>query len=158
MATVYLSIGSNLGNRRTLLIRATTLLAERAGDILALSGFYETEPWGYDSTHAFLNMAVHLETSLLPLELLTITQQIERDLGRTPKKEKNTYEDRPIDIDILLYDDLILDNPQLTIPHPFMHQRMFVLQPLAEIAPHIIHPVRMHSITKLLDTLNKNTI
>lgn len=156
MPTVYLSLGSNLGNRQAQLTTAITLLTERAGRISALSGFYETEPWGYNSTHPFLNMAVHLETSLSPLELLTITQQIEYELGRTLKKEKNSYEDRPIDIDILLYDNIISDNPELVIPHPLMHQRLFVLQPLAEIAPNVIHPVLKRSIIELLNELSKN--
>lgn len=158
MPIVYLSLGSNLGSRKAQLTTATKLLTERAGYIPALSGFYETEPWGYDSIHPFLNIAAHLETSLTPLELLTITQQIEQELGRIPKKDKNRYEDRPIDIDILLYNNLVSDNPKLIIPHPLMHQRLFVLEPLAEIAPKVIHPVLKRPIAELLEELRKNNI
>ncbi|MDR3262549.1 MAG: 2-amino-4-hydroxy-6-hydroxymethyldihydropteridine diphosphokinase [Tannerella sp.] len=151
MAMTYLSLGSNLGNKRRQLITAAALLAERAGDILALSGFYKTEPWGYDSPHAFLNAAVRLETALTPLELLSVTQQIERELGRTPKSDGASYQDRLADIDILLYDDVIREFPGLVLPHPRMHLRRFVLQPLAEIAPALRHPVLNRTITELLN-------
>lgn len=153
MPAAYLSLGSNLGNRRKQLITATAIIAERAGDILALSGFYETDPWGYKSDHPFLNIAIKLETALLPLDLLSVTQEVEQEMGRTPKKEGKSYEDRLIDIDILLYDQLIQETPTLVLPHPLMHLRLFVLQPLAEIAPTIIHPILNCSITTLLEKL-----
>jgi 2-amino-4-hydroxy-6-hydroxymethyldihydropteridine diphosphokinase len=149
MAMTYLGLGANLGNKRKQLITAAALLAERAGDILALSGFYETEPWGYDSPHPFLNMAVQLETGLTPLELLSVTQQIERELGRTRKMDGLSYHDRPIDIDILLYDNVTGEFHGLILPHPRMHQRLFVLQPLAEIAPGLLHPVLNRTIAEL---------
>ena len=100
MAIAYLSLGTNLGNKRRNLITAAALLAERVGDILALSGFYETEPWGFDSENTFLNAALKLRTSLSPSALLTVTQAIEKELGRTVKS-KDFYQDRVIDIDIL---------------------------------------------------------
>ncbi len=140
MATVYLSLGTNLGNRRKNLITASALLAERAGDVLALSGFYETEPWGFETDNLFLNAALKLVTGLSPEALLEVTQQIERDLGRL-QKSNGTYHDRLIDIDILLYDELVLRTDTLTLPHPFMHERAFVMNPLSEIAPMLMHPV-----------------
>ncbi len=140
MAISYLGLGSNLGNRRKQLITAMALLAERAGDILAFSAFHETEAWGFVSENRFLNAAVKLQTGLPPLALLHTTQQIERELGRTQKSD-GTYHDRPIDIDILLYDDLIFEAPELVLPHPLMHERKFVMEPLAEIAPLTVHPL-----------------
>ena len=99
--------------------------------------FLETEPWGYESDNRFLNAVILCETSKTPREVLRLTQQIERDMGRKKKVNcklsNRTYKDRPIDIDILLYDDLTVDEPDLKIPHPLMHQREFVMQPLQEI-------------------------
>jgi len=157
MAIVYLSLGSNLGNRRGQLIIASAKIAERAGDILALSDFYETAPWGFQSQYPFLNIAVKLETALSPFDLLAVTQQIERELGRTAKTLNSSYQDRLIDIDILLYDNLILDIPELTLPHPLMHKRLFVLEPLTEIAPKLNHPVMNRSIADLLSDLEKQS-
>ena len=133
MHTVYLSLGSNLGDKEQNLMSAISEIARRIGDITAQSAFLETEPWGYDSKNTFLNAAVCVETELSPLDLLHTTQQIERDLGRTHKSQQGLYHDRTIDIDILLYDDLHIQTPELTIPHPLMQQRDFVLIPLKEI-------------------------
>lgn len=148
MAIVYLGLGTNIGHRRRNLITAAALLAEKAGDVLALSGFYETEPWGFESDNRFLNAAVRLNTSLSPAELLRVTQEIEKELGRTEKSD-GAYRDRIIDIDILLYDDRIVEMPGLTIPHPLMHERKFVMEPLAEIAPAVVHPVLGERMTDL---------
>lgn len=148
MAIAYLGLGTNLGNKRRNLITAAALLAERVGDILALSGFYETEPWGFDSENTFLNAALKLRTSLSPSALLTVTQAIEKELGRTVKS-KDFYQDRVIDIDILLYDDLVLDTVDLKIPHPLMVKRAFVLNPLSEIDPFVVHPILKQSIKDL---------
>ena len=150
MPTVYLGLGSNLGDKRKNIEKALALLSERVGEILALSDFYETEPWGYYSSEIFINAAVKLETMLLPVELLSVTQEIERETGRDKKTSCSVYHDRIIDIDILLYDDLILQTPDLTIPHLLMHQRMFVLQPLCEIAPDMLHPVSGKTITEIV--------
>lgn len=133
MHTVYLSLGSNLGDKEQNLTSAISEIARRIGDITAQSAFLETEPWGFDSDNAFLNAAVCVETQLSPYELLHTTQQIERDLGRMQKSHQGLYHDRIIDIDILLYDDLHIQTPELTIPHPLMQQRDFVLIPLKEI-------------------------
>ena len=133
MHKVYLSLGSNLGNKEQNLTSAISEIGRRIGDITAQSAFLETEPWGFDSDHSFLNAAVCVETELSPHDLLHATQQIERDLGRMQKSEQGLYHDRIIDIDILLYDDLYIQTPELTIPHPLMQQRDFVLIPLKEI-------------------------
>ena len=150
MVNVFLSLGSNLGDRRQQLIDAITLLSEKAGYIPAFSSFHASSPWGFSSKHPFLNIAVQIVTTLSPFELLAVTQQIERELGRTAKSNGSQYADRLIDIDILLYDDKVLQTPDLIIPHPLMHQRQFVLQPLAEIAPTQIHPVFHQTISELL--------
>ena len=150
MPTVYLGLGSNLGDKRKNIEKALALLSERVGEILALSDFYKTEPWGYDSSESFINAAVKLETTLLPKELLSVTQEIERLSGRDKKTACGVYHDRIIDIDILLYDALILQTPDLTIPHSLMHKRMFVLQPLCEIAPDVLHPVSGKTIAEIV--------
>ena len=152
MAIAYLGLGTNIGNKRRNMITAAALLAERVGDILALSGFYETEPWGFASENFFLNAAVKLKTSFSPLELLQITQQIEKELGRV-EKSNGVYHDRVIDIDILLYEDEVLQIPGLTLPHPLMHEREFVMDPLSEIAPFVVHPVLQERIIDLKERL-----
>ena len=153
VAIVFLGLGANLGNRRKQLLITIKHLSEKAGSITAFSNFHETVPWGYQSPHPFLNAAVKLETSLSPHELLIATQQIERKVGRTAKSTDQYYSDRTIDIDILLYDELILQTPDLVLPHPLMHERLFVLQPLAEIAPNICHPVLNKTIAELYHSL-----
>ena len=152
MAIAYLGLGTNIGNKRRNMITAAALLAERVGDVLALSGFYETEPWGFESENFFLNAAVKLKTSFSPLELLQITQQIEKELGRA-EKSNGVYHDRIIDIDILLYDDEVLQTPELTLPHPLMLERKFVMDPFAEIAPFVVHPVLKERIIDLKERL-----
>jgi 2-amino-4-hydroxy-6-hydroxymethyldihydropteridine diphosphokinase len=146
-------LGANIGSKRHNLIGAVSLITERVGCVLALSCFYETKPWGFGSSEDFLNMAVKAETELSPPELLAETQQIERDLGRTGKTVQAKYEDRIIDIDILLYDDLIMNAPNLVIPHPLLHLREFVLEPLKEIAPYAIHPVFQKPVKVLYEIL-----
>ena len=148
MASVYLGLGTNIGNKRKNMVTAAALLAERAGDVLSLSSFYETEPWGFDSENTFLNAALELETSWSPMELLHLTQQIEREMGRTQKSD-GSYHDRIIDIDILLYGNEIIHTEELVVPHPLMQQRLFVMQPLAEIAPSLVHPVLQKSMHEL---------
>ncbi len=134
---VYLSLGSNLGDREQHLREAIRLLGERVGEIARQSSFIETEPWGFQSDNRFVNAAVLCTTDKSPREVLQLTQQIEREMGR--RKDVNVirahraYADRVIDIDILLYDDITVDEPDLKIPHPLMHQRDFVMIPLKEI-------------------------
>ena len=133
----YLGIGTNLGDRTFNLSSAVNLINEQAGHVLACSSFIETEPWGFNSDNAFLNAVVEIDTPHSPHELLRVTQEIERSMGRTHKSVNGIYSDRVIDIDILLYDDLAINDPELTIPHPLMWQRRFVYEPLLEIAPHL---------------------
>ena len=152
MAIVYLGLGTNIGNRRGNLVKAAALLAERVGDILALSGFMETEPWGFESENLFLNAAIKMETPFTPDELLSATQAIEREMGRE-KKSDGTYHDRVIDIDILLYDNQVIEQPGLIVPHPLMQERLFVMAPLAEIAPFERHPLLGQTFMELADSL-----
>ena len=139
MHQVYLGLGSNMGQRQMLLEQAIRLIGERVGKVLRQSSFIETEPWGFESPNKFLNAVIRCETDMTPRQILKTTQQIERDMGRKKKTTLNAqcptpnYADRPIDIDILLYDDLVVDEPDLKIPHPLMHERDFVMIPLKEI-------------------------
>ncbi len=138
MHKVYLALGSNLGDRETIIREAIRLIGERVGTVVSQSSLIESEPWGFESEHTFLNGAILVETTLTPCEVLATTQQIERDLGKnsshaTKRRLLPTYKDRPIDIDILLYDDLHVNEPDLKIPHPLMHERPFVMLPLREI-------------------------
>ena len=149
MATVYLGLGTNLGNKEANLRTAIYKLQERIGKQVSLSSFYETAPWGFESDHSFLNAAIGLETSLSLIEILHITQEIEKELGRTKKSVNGSYSDRLIDIDILLYDTLVLQTPELTIPHPLMTERDFVMKPLIEIAGNVIHPTRQKTLSEL---------
>ncbi|MBR6867623.1 MAG: 2-amino-4-hydroxy-6-hydroxymethyldihydropteridine diphosphokinase [Prevotella sp.] len=130
---VYLGLGSNMGRREENLRRAVLLIGERVGEVLRQSSVLETEPWGYESDHKFLNAVILCQTELSPRQLLQAVKQIERDMGRVTKSKACRYADRPIDIDILLYDNLTVDDPDLKIPHPLMHERDFVMIPLNEI-------------------------
>ena len=134
--TVYFSIGSNIGNRKRLIHNAIELLSNRVGPVLRQSSLIETEPWGFSSPNMFLNACVCCQTTLEPRQVLRVAQAIEKELGRTGKTVDGDYCDRVIDIDILLYDDVHIDEPDLKIPHPLMHQRDFVMTPLKEILPH----------------------
>lgn len=131
--TIYLSLGTNLGSREDNLERALRLLQEQVGALLRRSSVHETTPWGFESSHMFLNLCVCMATSLSPLQLLATTKQIERQMGRTQKSAHGHYADRLIDIDILLYDDAHVNESDLIIPHPHMYERDFVMLPLNEI-------------------------
>ena len=133
MHTVYLGLGTNLGDRRGNMDTAMRLLGERVGYVVRASSLYETEPWGFASDNMFMNAAVCVETSLTPRGVLEATQAIEREMGRTAKSTDGHYHDRLIDIDILLYVDIRVDEPDLKIPHPLMREREFVMRPLGEI-------------------------
>lgn len=137
----YLGLGSNEGDRQSMLDQAVALLATEVGTVMACSAYIETEPWGFQSPHSFLNAVLCIETTLTPRRLLDVTQRIERRLGRKHKTEDGHYADRPIDIDILLIDSRIIHTTRLTVPHPLMYRREFVWKPLLEIAPDIQDPL-----------------
>lgn len=141
MSNVYLGLGTNLGDKVANLRAAVSQIEEKIGKVVSLSSFYETAPWGFASEHTFLNAAACVDTSLSPLEVLRCTQEIERRLGRTEKSEGGVYHDRIIDIDLLLYNKVIMHTPELILPHPLMTERDFVMKPLVEIAPEVVHPV-----------------
>ena len=130
---VYLGLGSNIGNRKRNMREAVQYMESLIGTVTRQSTLYETEPWGFESPNLFINMCVCVETPLAPRQLLEATQEIEKRMGRVGKSENHEYQDRIIDIDILLYDDLTVDEPDLKIPHPLMNKREFVMNPLNEI-------------------------
>jgi 2-amino-4-hydroxy-6-hydroxymethyldihydropteridine diphosphokinase len=133
MHTVYLALGTNLGNRKAIMREAIDNIGKKVGTVIRQSSFYETEPWGFESPNLFLNACICVSTKLAPRQLLEVTQAIERDMGRIEKTVGLQYVDRIIDIDILLYDDLHINEPDLIIPHPLMEEREFVMKPLLEI-------------------------
>lgn len=155
MTIVYLCLGSNSGDRLKLIEQAVGFL-NLAQDIklIRTSALYETEPWGVKNQNWFLNMAVEIKTSLSPQDLLVKLQNIERTLGRNREKEIR-WGERPIDIDIIFYDNLVLESDVLTIPHKFMHKRAFVLVPLLELIPDFVHPVFNITISQLYDNLEE---
>lgn len=130
---IYLGLGSNLGDRQGNISRAYAEIEKLIGAIVRQSALYESEPWGFESDNSFINSVICCETTLSPREVLKTAQFIERLLGRTQKSVDGHYHDRTIDIDILLYDDLTVNEPNLKIPHPLMRQRDFVMKPLSEI-------------------------
>lgn len=152
--TVYLSLGSNIGDRGANLEQAIERL-RGVGDVVAVSSIYETEPVEFERQAWFLNCAVTLETDKLPKQLLAAILRIEREMGRRRILAKGP---RLIDIDVLLFGASIIDTPQLTVPHPAMHERRFVLEPLAEIAPEARHPVFKKTVRELREALPKGQV
>lgn len=155
MAKVYIGLGTNLGDKEENLRVAVQKIEEQIGKVVSLSAFYITAPWGFQSDNSFLNAAACAKTDFSPLEVLQKTQQIERELGRTHKSVGGAYSDRLIDIDLLMYDDLILsttspEGAELNLPHPLMAERDFVMKPMAEIAPELVHPVLGKTMKELL--------
>jgi len=148
MELIYLSLGSNLGHREQHITEALKLIQSRIGSPEKVSKIYESEPWGYTSEFRFCNCCLSLQTSLAPLPLMDLLLDIELTLGRL--REGPGYSDRVIDIDMLFYGDRRMDHSRLSLPHPSMGDRKFVLAPLAEIAPDLIHPVRGISIQQML--------
>lgn len=138
MSICYLHLGSNVGEKHTHLSNALLLLELAVGKILKKSRVYETEAWGNKNQDSFLNQAIKIETRFSPEQILVSIHHIEKKLGR---KREIKWGPRIIDIDILFYDDLIVDSEDLVIPHPFINERNFVLEPLAEIAPEFVHPI-----------------
>ena len=133
MHVTYLALGSNLGRRRRNILRAIRLIRRHVGPVAAISELIFSEPWGYQSEHGYVNAVARVGTMLSPQQLLSVTQEIERSMGRTEKSVGGVYHDRIIDIDILLYDDITVDTPELKIPHPLMMQRDFVTIPLRQV-------------------------
>jgi 2-amino-4-hydroxy-6-hydroxymethyldihydropteridine diphosphokinase len=175
---VILLLGSNLGGRRRMLADAKEMIGRKAGSVVRESSLYETEPWGFESQHAFLNQVLALETHLEPQELMELLLEIEKELGRGsgsgpasvsgpgldhnnsyPDKSGNNepggsnagYSSRVIDIDILFYGQRIIDTPSLKVPHPQLHKRRFTLEPLSELYPNLVHPGFGKAISRLLD-------
>ena len=151
---VFIALGTNLGDRKENLRKALASL-ESFAHLLACSGVYETPPWGFTDQPWFLNMAVEGDTNLSPYDLLTRLKQLERDLGREPGFR---YGPRLIDLDILFYDELILETPELEIPHPRLEERSFVLAPLADLAPDFQHPVTGRTVLQMLNEVDTSAI
>lgn len=143
-------IGSNQGQRELTISQSIKMLAERCGEVFLLSSLYETEPWGFIAEQNFLNQVVALDTEMNPYDLLRELLMIEKELGRK-RHDVEGYESRPIDLDILYYDDMIINDDDLILPHPRLHKRRFALMPLCDIAADFIHPVFKRSNRKLLN-------
>ena len=154
MAIAYIGIGSNLGNRQENCLRAIELLQKKGIIVTKRSSLYETEPWGVKDQPRFINMAVEIDTSLKPKELLKILKNIEKELGR---EKSSKWGPRIIDLDILLFDDIILNEDNLKIPHPLMQERDFVLRPLCEIAPDIYHPLLKMRMYELMQKIHRKS-
>jgi len=152
--TIFLSLGSNLGDRLNNLQDAIRSLPPNVQP-LSQSRIYETDPWGYVDQPAFLNLVIKASTELSPKKLLAFIKKMEVVLGR---EKAFRYGPRLIDLDILFYDDLVLDSPDLTIPHPRLSERAFVLIPLAEVAPDLIHPVTKKTIRQLKTSIGTTGI
>ncbi len=136
MPLAHLNIGSNKGDRLGYISRAVALIASMAGKVNAVSEPVESEPWGFDSDNRFINVGLNLDTELTPLQLLEVLQKIERTISPDPHRNPDgSYRDRPIDIDIIVYSGVTMDTPRLTLPHPRMRQRQFVMGPYLEIWP-----------------------
>lgn len=157
MSKAYLSLGSNLGDKISFLLSAIDQLNQTCGKVEVFSSYYSSAPWGFISANDFINIALVLETTLSPESLLNKLQQIEIKAGRTQKSD-TSYHDRVLDIDIICFDDIIKKTATLTIPHPHMLSRRFVLQPLAEIAPHYSHPILNKNILQLLNECNDSSV
>lgn len=146
---VYLGLGSNLGDKAENIASAIKHIEKRIGNLVSLSALFITKPVGFQSENLFINAACHIATDLSLIEVLDQTQAIEREMGRDKKSVNKAYSDRIIDIDILLYNNLIYTDKRVTIPHPFMHERDFVLSPLKEVAADVLHPILKRRIKEL---------
>ena len=155
MSIVYIGIGSNLGDRRVNIDRGIELLNQlKDTEVEKVSSLFETDPQGGPPQGRFLNGALEMVTSILPLELLRKLKWIEKRLGR---KRTEACGPRPLDLDLLFYDDVVVKGKELEIPHPRLHQRIFVLRPLAEIAPEVVHPILNKNIARLFEEFRANS-
>ena len=158
MSIAYLSLGSNLGDRVGFVQQATSLLSgDEKIKIVSTSSFYETEPWNFKTDNWFVNAVLIISTTYYPEELLKVCRRVENQLGRK-RNDESGYNDRTIDIDILFYDDKIIDERangiDLVIPHPHAHERAFVLVPMLEVAPAFVHPVLKKTISDIYDEID----
>ncbi len=155
-ARVTAGLGSNLDNRLAALRRAVKMIGDEAGEVVARSSVWESEPWGFDADEQFLNMVIIVETRLSPARLMKLFSSIEGRMGRR-RSGSGQYESRIIDIDILLWEGKIISLPGLEVPHPRLADRRFVLEPLAEVAPDAIHPVMELTVAELLEQCPDNS-
>lgn len=147
MSLVYLCLGGNIGDTKQYLDRSIAEIERRIGHVCNQSAVYETEPWGFTAEQMFLNQVIAVRTELEPHAILLQCQQIEKELGRI--RHGKGYESRCIDIDIVFIDSLIIDTDDLKVPHPLMHKRLFVLNPMCDIAPNFVHPVLGKTMSEL---------
>lgn len=154
--TIFLLLGSNIHPRTVYLKKAIGLIGNSLGDIISVSSVYESEPWGFEASVAFLNRVICVESAFEPLEILKRTQEIERLLGRTTKTN-GVYVSRTLDIDLLFFDDEIINLPELTVPHVQIVNRRFTLMPLAEVDPAKVHPILKKTFGQLLDGCTDNS-
>ena len=156
MSRIYLGIGSNLGDKEQNIKTALKLVQERVGTIVIQSSICKTMPWGFHSDNIFFNAAACVDTNLTPMQVLSVIKMIEMEMGRTSKSAQGMYADRIIDLDLLFYEDQIINEVMLTVPHPLLQYRMFVLMPMTEIAPDLVHPVLKLPMRELLTRLAIN--
>ena len=147
----YILLGSNMGDKLTLLNNAIEIIGSRCGKVIKKSSLYESEPWGFDAEQNFINQAICVETELSAHELLRELLSIEIELGRDRSRHYETYVSRPIDLDVIYYGDMINDDEDLILPHPRLQLRRFVLEPLCEIASDFVHPVLKRTNIELRD-------
>ena len=156
MAKVYLLLGSSLGDRTAYLKKAMELIEMHMGSVEKYSSVYETPPWGFNDEHQFLNQALLVDSAAEPLRILELIHAIEQALGR--HRTNQGYAPRTLDIDILFYDNILLNIPELTIPHPLLHERRFALAPLCEIAPDLWHPALKQTVQQLFNSCPDNSV
>lgn len=150
---VYLALGSNLGDKQKNIEEALDKIEERIGSITSLSAFYLTAPVGFQSENIFINCVCEVYTNINIFNIFAITKEIEKEIGRDSKSLCGAYADRKIDIDLIIAGNQVIDTPELTIPHPRFHTRSFVLDPLYEIAPDLVHPIIGRTIRELREEL-----
>ncbi len=156
MDNVILSLGSSLGDRKKIIDSALQDIEDSIGSVVSVSNFYESEPWGFNDSNFFYNIAVNIKTSLAPSELLSRIQELEKKYERV--KTKDEYEARTLDIDIIFFGNKIVNNDNLQIPHKFAHERKFVLLPVAEVVCNFEHPVLKKTINELLKVCKDNSL